>query len=112
MDSDPIIAFVASIRELLPYLAAILITIIAVTFLRTTRKVMARQEPAQPAPVGSPAISTPLMGKKPGPEVVAVITAAVAATTGHFHRVVSILRQVNLWEKVGRQSVLTSHRIR
>ncbi len=112
MDPDPIIAFVASIRELLPYLAAILITIIAVTFLRATRKVMARQEPAQPAPAESPVTAAPVMETKPGPETVAIITAAVAATTGQFHRVVSIRRQVNLWEKVGRQSVLTSHRIR
>jgi hypothetical protein len=46
------------------------------------------------------------------PEIVAIIAAAVAAFTDSTHRVVSIKYQSNTWEKVGRQSVLTSHRIR
>jgi hypothetical protein len=46
------------------------------------------------------------------PEIVAIIAAAVTAFTDSTHRVVSIKYQSNTWEKVGRQSVLTSHRIR
>lgn len=46
------------------------------------------------------------------PEIIAVIAAAVASVTGPSHRVVSIRRQSTSWEKAGRQSVLTSHRIR
>jgi hypothetical protein len=46
------------------------------------------------------------------PEIIAVITAAVATVTGTSHRVVSIRHQSSSWEKAGRQSVLTSHKIR
>lgn len=112
MHLDPVFAFVASIRELLPYLAAIFITIIAVTFLRVTRNVIAKQEPALPAPAETPPVPAAVIEMEPAPEIVAVIAAAVATTTGRSYRVVSIRHQVNLWEKVGRQSVLTSHRIR
>jgi hypothetical protein len=46
------------------------------------------------------------------PEIVAIIAAAVSAFTGQAHRVISIKRQSTSWEKAGRQSVLSSHRIR
>ena len=46
------------------------------------------------------------------PETIAVIAAAVASATGSFRRIVSIKSQSALWEKAGRQSVLTSHKIR
>lgn len=46
------------------------------------------------------------------PEIVAVIAAAVASMTDSAHRIVSIKRQSTTWEKAGRQSILTSHRIR
>ena len=45
-------------------------------------------------------------------EIVTVIAAAVATVTGSSHRIVSIKSQPSHWEKAGRQSVLTSHRIR
>ena len=117
MHLDPIIAFVAPIRELLPYLAAIAITItlIAVTFHRATRKSITSQEPARPeplAPAGTPLVPAAVIEKEPPPEIVAVIAAAVATVTGRTYRIVSIRHQASLWEKVGRQSVLTSHRIR
>lgn len=59
--------------------------------------------PQKPAPVAPAGIA---------PEIVAVIAAAVATATGKPHRIVSIKRQSTNWEKAGRQSVLTSHRIR
>lgn len=46
------------------------------------------------------------------PEIVAVIAAAVATVTGSSHRIVSIKPMSTSWERAGRQSVLTSHRIR
>ncbi|MEY3896779.1 MAG: hypothetical protein RLZZ214_2299 [Verrucomicrobiota bacterium] len=46
------------------------------------------------------------------PEIVAIIAAAVASVTDSAHRIVSIKRQSSTWERAGRQSVLTSHRIR
>jgi hypothetical protein len=60
--------------------------------------------PAAPSPSGSAGDMTP--------EIVAVIAAAVATLTAQPHRIVSIRRQSTSWEKAGRQSVLTSHRIR
>jgi hypothetical protein len=72
---------------------------------------------AQPIPAQAPVIQQPAPLLAPcentiTPEIVAIIAAAVAAFTDSTHRVVSIKYQSNTWEKVGRQSVLTSHRIR
>jgi hypothetical protein len=46
------------------------------------------------------------------PEIIAVIAAAVATVTGKSHRIISIKPMSTSWERAGRQSVLTSHRIR
>jgi hypothetical protein len=46
------------------------------------------------------------------PEIVAVIAAAVAACAGKNIRIVSIKPISSSWERAGRHSVLTSHRIR
>jgi Na+-transporting methylmalonyl-CoA/oxaloacetate decarboxylase gamma subunit len=71
---------------------------------------------ARPAPSSPPApkaTSTPAEPDESiSPEIIAVIAAAVACHTGQAQRVVSIKRQSSSWELVGRQSVLTSHRIR
>lgn len=45
-------------------------------------------------------------------EIVAVIAAAVATTANEPLRIVSIKQQGDAWEKAGRQSVLSSHRVR
>lgn len=45
-------------------------------------------------------------------EIIAVIAAAISCFTDSSHRIVSIKRQSSAWERAGRQSVLTSHRIR
>ncbi len=76
-------------------------------------------------PAGAPAPSAPATAHgatpKPAPaaesegispEIVALIAAAVTSFTGRPHRIVSIKRQSTSWEKAGRQSVLSSHRIR
>jgi hypothetical protein len=64
-----------------------------------------------PPPVASevaPAVSDDAIT----PEIIAIISAAVASVTDSAHRIVSIRRQSSTWERAGRQSVLTSHRIR
>ena len=45
-------------------------------------------------------------------EIAAVIAAAVVTVTGRAHQIVSIKHQNSNWERAGRQSILTSHRIR
>lgn len=84
--------------------------------------------PPQPTPSLAPTpVTQPLLAQAPvtrqelvltacedtiAPEIVAIIAAAVAASTDSSRRVVSIKYQSTTWERVGRQSVLTSHRIR
>lgn len=46
------------------------------------------------------------------PETVAVIAAAVNVVTDEGYKVISIRSQDSNWEKAGRQSVLSSHKIR
>jgi threonine/homoserine/homoserine lactone efflux protein len=67
----------------------------------------------------SPKTSTPTAGSAPGtstealnPEILAVIAAAVASVCGSNRRVVTIRSLNPSWEMSGRQSILTSHRIR
>lgn len=60
---------------------------------------------AQPTPPASASDSI-------APEIVAVIAAAVAVATGGTSRIVTIKRQSPAWQMAGRQSVLSSHRIR
>jgi hypothetical protein len=78
--------------------------------------------PEAAAPQALPVVtSPPAASPPPSPvsetqsipiEIVAVISAAVAATIGNNHRIVSIKPMSSSWERAGRQSVLTSHRIR
>ena len=44
--------------------------------------------------------------------IVAVIAAAVQSMLDEKHKIISIKPQDSSWEKVGRQAVLSSHRIR
>ena len=60
---------------------------------------------AQPAPA-------PVAASGITPEILAVIAAAVATVPGSSRRIVAIRSESSHWEKAGRQSVLTSHRIR
>ncbi len=67
---------------------------------------------APTTPVSSPASGFAAEDEAIAPEIIAAIAAAVASFTDTTHRIVSIKRQSTTWEKVGRQSVLSSHRIR
>jgi hypothetical protein len=67
--------------------------------------------PAPPAPQTITPSQTPPAGEI-SPQIIAIIAAAVASFTDHPQRIISIRRQSTSWEKAGRQSVLTSHRIR
>lgn len=44
--------------------------------------------------------------------IAAIIAAAVVTVTDRSHRIISIKPQPKNWGKAGRQSILTSHRIR
>lgn len=46
------------------------------------------------------------------PEIIAAISAAIISVVGKSHRIISIKPMSSSWERAGRQSVLTSHRIR
>jgi hypothetical protein len=64
---------------------------------------------APPPPAATPSATE----SRIAPEIVAVIAAAVATVTRDEPvRIVSIKPMSTSWERAGRQSVLTSHRIR
>jgi sodium pump decarboxylase gamma subunit len=107
-----------SVMDALPHLAGMVMVLVTLTVLwgvcattgKLIRVLMPEPAPAKPAapaaaPVGTGDEGTP-------PEIIAAIAAAVACFTGPSHRIVSIRRQSTSWEKAGRQSVLSSHRIR
>ncbi|MBC8126289.1 MAG: OadG family protein [Gloeobacteraceae cyanobacterium ES-bin-144] len=68
--------------------------------------------PPSPPPTQPQPLPQPLVDETITPEIIAVIAAAVAYVVGSPQRIVSIKRQSTTWEKAGRQSVLSSHRIR
>ncbi len=71
--------------------------------------------PVVAAPVvAAPVAPEPSVPQPAGitPDIIALIAAAVATVLGTTHRIVSIKSQNSHWEKAGRQSILTSHRIR
>lgn len=125
MHSIPLLAAAdkagASLLDALPHLAGMLMVLGTLTILwgvcAITAKLAQRFLPepkAAAAPVAKPA-AIPAGAPQPAgvaPEIVAVIAAAVATTTGQSHRIISIKPMSTSWEKAGRQSVLTSHRIR
>ncbi len=110
-----------SVLDALPHLAGMLMVLATLFVLWGVCALTARlvqlvtAEPAAP-PVANPAAVTaspaPVGEPVTPPEIIAVIAAAVACVTGPSHRIISIKRQSTTWEKAGRQSVLTSHRIR
>ncbi|MEO5713349.1 MAG: hypothetical protein ABIT37_07655 [Luteolibacter sp.] len=73
----------------------------------------ANKQSAAPA-VTSPPTATvkPNVPEEISPEIIAIIAVAISCFTSQPHRIVSIKRQSTSWEKAGRQSVLSSHRIR
>jgi hypothetical protein len=69
--------------------------------------------PKQPSPAPQQPSPTPAAHDDGiAPEIIALIAAAVATAIGKSHRIISIKPMSTSWERAGRQSVLTSHRIR
>jgi sodium pump decarboxylase gamma subunit len=124
MNLIPILAVVpkeqVSVMDAVPHLMGMVMVITTLAILWGVCALTAKliktfiPEPAaKPAPAAAAAAPAPapvLQGTPP--EVIAVIAAAVATATGRAHRIVSIKRQSTTWERAGRQSVLSSHRIR
>ena len=104
----------ASMSDTLPHLLGmvlVVLTLIVLWGVCVLSAILVKKfapAPAAPAPLKRPAPAAP----GPTPEIVAVITAAVASVTGSSHRIVSIKHQSSNWGKAGRQSVLSSHKIR
>ncbi len=100
--------------ENLPFLVAMLAVILSLIALfristiklRSNQRLKSTPPPAAVAPSPASAAGIP-------PEIVAVIAAAVASMNqGRKLHIVSIKPMSTSWERAGRQSVLTSHRIR
>lgn len=110
-----------SVLDALPHLAGMLMVMVTLCILWGVCELAARMvrifapapvAPPVPKPVEAAVPHGPAAEQATPPEIIAVIAAAVASVTGPSHRIISIKRQSTTWEKVGRQSVLTSHRIR
>ena len=114
-----------SIIDALPHMAGMLMVLVTLAFLcaicALTAKLVAillpEKKPDVPVPakaeLPTPAVAPATTESPIAPEIVAVIAAAVATVTGDQPvRIVSIKPMSTSWERAGRQSVLTSHRIR
>jgi len=117
-----------SFTDALPHLGGMLMVIVTLTVLwglcSLTAKLVnlltpsavkhpmpATAKPPAPETTASPVVSaSPATGLDP--QLVAVIAAAVATCAGKNRRIISIQPQGTAWERAGRQSVLSSHRIR
>lgn len=113
-----------SIMDALPHLAGMLMVMLTLTILwgvcvitAKLVKIFIPEPQAAVAPVAKPvpkpaASAPPAAPEGIAPEIVAVIAAAVATVTGQPCRIISIKPMSTSWERAGRHSVLTSHRIR
>lgn len=109
-----------SVMDALPHLAGMLMVMITLAILWgvcvfTAKLIQILMPPAAakavPVPAAKPAPAA-AAADSISPEIVAVIAAAVSTTVGRQARIVSIKPHTSGWEKAGRQSVLSSHRIR
>ena len=114
-----------SVLDALPHLAGMVMVMLTLTILwgicAVTAKLVQILTPAPAAPQTNTTYpARPVSRTTPAeilpdvipPELVAVIAAAVSVSTGQKVRIVSIKPISSQWERAGRQSVLTSHRIR
>lgn len=119
-----------SIMDALPHLGGMLMVLITLVVLwgitalvaRIVAILHSRQAPATRPAAATPPTKAPVAliaaavaghySKNVTPEIAAVIAAAVTCMSGGSRRVISIKPVDRSWEKAGRQSVLTSHRIR
>jgi glutaconyl-CoA decarboxylase len=100
--------------ENLPFLVAMLGVILSLIALFRISMIKPRAEPHRsPTPPPPGARGIPPRAADIPPEIVAVIAAAVASMHhGRNLQIISIKPMSTSWERAGRQSVLTSHRIR
>ena len=115
-----------SLLDAFPHLAGMLVVMVTLAFLwgvcALTAAIIKSLQGAPkvpqipPAPARVPAQAAAAEATDSSaitPEIVAVIAAAVATIAGKQPvRIVSIKPMSTSWERAGRQSVLTSHRIR
>lgn len=111
-----------SVMDALPHLGGMLMVLLTLVILwgltALLSKIVALINPKTPAIFGAQPLEKTTVMPAPSaesgitPELVAIIAAAVASYTGGRQRVISIKPVSTSWEKAGRQSVLTSHRIR
>lgn len=142
MNPIPVIPFIAtadadfahshSFMDALPHLAGMLMVLITLACLWALTAIVANlikiYQKIRPAAASAPAVApiTPSAPPAPAepadtaapahagisPEIVAVISAAIACLGGGKRRVISIRPADTSWEKAGRQAVIMSHRIR
>jgi len=113
-----------SVMDALPHLAGMLMVMISLTilwgvcvvtaklvqvFLPEPKAALVPAAKSAPTPAAAPQATPP---ESIAPEIVAAIAAAVATVMGQPCRIISIKPMSTSWERAGRQSVLTSHRIR
>jgi Na+-transporting methylmalonyl-CoA/oxaloacetate decarboxylase gamma subunit len=121
MDFHPILGATqsAEVADTLPYLTGMLVVFATLAALwgvcalsaAVIRILVPEPAPAPPTEL-RPATAPDADPAGIDPEIVAVISAAIASVTGSSHRIVSIKLRSSSWEKAGRHSVLTSHKIR
>jgi len=118
-----------SVMDALPHLGGMLMVLLTIVALwgltvlisKIVARIQPNSTPALPTAASGPAIAPASAEPAPAaptpagipPEIVAVIAAAVATSLrSSTVRIVSIKPMSTAWERAGRQSVLTSHRIR
>lgn len=110
-----------SFMDALPYMAGMVLVLVSLACLWGITAICARilaivvPEAKVPVPAGKPAALKPASTNSNDgipPQIVAVISAAVATVCDHPVRIVSIKSNTSGWEQAGRRSVLSSHRIR
>lgn len=102
-----------SVMDALPHLAGMLMVMVTLSLLWgvcvITAKLVKALIPEPKPPVAN--VAKPATHDGVEPEVIAVIAAAVTTIAGPKCRIISVKPTSNSWEKAGRQSVFTSHRI-
>jgi hypothetical protein len=132
---DPDFAHSHSVIDALPHLGGMLMVLLTLACLWALTAIVAniisiyqKIQPATPPAAAKPdnivpAVAAPAVQVEPiapaepvhkgvSPEIVAIISAAIACLGGGKRRVISIKPADTSWEKSGRQAVLMSHRIR
>lgn len=86
------------------------IAAIVLAFFKGIKLLIAK--PAEKPARGRPSPAPPSRDGEVTPEIIVAIAAAISTVAGKSQRIISIKPMSTSWEKAGRQSVLSSHRIR